>query len=127
MTIPRLHCRAIVGAANNQLEGRRSDRTIAERGILFAPDFVVNAGGIINIAEEFTGYDRARALTSVARIEATTARVFALAKEQGITPLRAAERLARQRIEQVGSRRRWEPGDPAAWTAGEPLRTLRPT
>jgi len=125
VTIPRLQCRAIVGAANNQLEGPGADRVIAERGILYAPDFVVNAGGIINIAEEFTGYDRARALTSVARIEATTAHVFALAREQQITPLRAAERLARQRIEQEGSPRRWEPGDPAAWTAGEPLRHLR--
>ena len=47
-------------------------------------------------------------------------------RSSGITPLRAAERLARQRIEQEGSPRRWEPGDPAAWTAGEPLRTLRP-
>jgi glutamate dehydrogenase/leucine dehydrogenase len=127
VTIPRLQCRAIVGAANNQLDGTRADRAIAERGILYAPDFVVNAGGIINIAEEFTGYDRERALTSAARIESTTARVFALAREQQITPRRAAERLARQRIDDEGSPRRWESGDPAAWTAGEPLRTLRPT
>jgi leucine dehydrogenase len=125
-TIPRLRCRAIVGAANNQLDGSRADRAIAERGILFAPDFVVNAGGIINIAEEFTGYDRGRALTRAAGIEETTARVFALAKEQQVTPLRAALRLARERIEREGSPRRWEPGDAAAWTAGAPLRTLRP-
>ena len=60
-TIPQLACRAIVGAANNQLGTPDADRALAERGILFAPDFVVGGGGIINIAEEFTGYDRTRA------------------------------------------------------------------
>jgi leucine dehydrogenase len=125
-TIPRLRCRAIVGAANNQLEGAGAARAIAARGILYAPDFVVNAGGIINIAEEFVGYDRARALTRAAGIEATTARVLALATERRLTPLRAAEQLARERIEREGSTRRWEPGDPAAWTAGQPLVRLRP-
>ena len=124
-TIPHLRCRAIVGAANNQLEGPDAAAAIAARGIVYAPDFVVNAGGIINIAEEFVGYDRARALSRAEAIEGTTARVLAAAGEQGITPLRAAEQLARERIEREGSRRRWEPGDPAAWTAGEPLRRLR--
>ena len=57
-SIPRLQCRAIVGAANNQLGVIGADRMLAARGILYAPDFVVNAGGIINIAEEFAGYDR---------------------------------------------------------------------
>ena len=126
VTILRLRCRAIVGAANNQLDGAGADRALAERGILYAPDFVVNAGGIINLAEEFTGYDRGRALARTAGIEATTARVFAFAAEYGITTTRAAERLARQRIEREGAPRRWEPGDPAAWTAGAPLRRLRP-
>ena len=99
---------------------------LAERGILYAPDFVVNAGGIINIAEEFVGYDHARALEHTARIEATTTAVFAAAREQGVTPSRAAELLARRRIEVEGAGRRWQPGDPAAWTHGEPLTRLRP-
>ena len=124
-TIPRLACRAIVGAANNQLGAVGADRQLARRGILYAPDFVVNAGGIINIAEEFVGYDRDRALASVARIEDTTARVLATAAEHDVTPLEAAERLARERIASEGSGR-WEPGSPAAWTNGEPLRRLRP-
>ena len=98
---------------------------LAARGILYAPDFVVNAGGIINIAEEFVGYDRDRALAHAAEIETTTARVIAAAAELGITPLRAAERLARARLAEEGSGRPWEPGDPAAWTNGEPLRKLR--
>jgi leucine dehydrogenase len=126
LTIPRLQCRAIVGAANNQLEGVRADRAIAERGILYAPDFVVNAGGIINIAEEFTGYSRDRAMARTASIFDTVQKVFAAADERGLTPGRAAVLLARERIEREGAGRRWRPGDPAGWTNGEPLRTLRP-
>ncbi len=126
ITIPRLRCRAIVGAANNQLDASGADEALAERGILYAPDFVVNGGGIINLAEEFVGYDRARAFEHTARIERTTAEVFAAARDQRVTPARAAELLARKRIEVEGAGRRWQPGDPAAWTNGEPLRRLRP-
>jgi leucine dehydrogenase len=125
-TIPRLRCRAVVGAANNQLGSADADALLAARGILYAPDFVVNAGGIINIAEEFTGYDRARALARTASIETTLTDVFARAREARITPERAAELLARQRVEQEGAGRRFRPGDPAAWTDGQPLRRLRP-
>ena len=119
-----LQCRAIVGAANNQLGSIGADRVLAARGILYAPDFVVNAGGIINIAEEFVGYDHERALERVAAIRDTTARVLDLATEQGITPLQAAEQIARRRLAAAGSRR-WNPGDPAAWTGGKPLRGVR--
>lgn len=126
VTIPRLRCRAVVGAANNQLATFTADVQLADRDILYAPDFVVNAGGIINLAEEFVGYDRARALERTAGIETTTAEVFRVAREQEITPSRAAEALARRRIEVEGAGRRWQPGDPAAWTNGEPLRWLRP-
>jgi leucine dehydrogenase len=125
-TIPMLQCRAIVGAANNQLAEVGADRALADRGIVYAPDFVVNAGGIINIAEEFVGYDRDRAMARVSEIGVTTAKVLAAAAEHAITPHRAAERLALERIAREGSRRRWEPGDPAAWTNGQPLRALRP-
>jgi glutamate dehydrogenase/leucine dehydrogenase len=125
-TIPRLQCRAVVGAANNQLAGPGLDTALADRAILFAPDFVVNAGGIINVAEEFVGYDRERAQTRTAGIEATTTRVFAYAREHQLTPQRAAEVMARRRIAEDGSGHRWEPGDSAAWTRGQPLRFLRP-
>jgi leucine dehydrogenase len=125
-TIPRLRCRAVVGAANNQLGAVGADVRLAERGILYAPDFVVNAGGIINIAEEFVGYDRARALEQTAGIEATIAAVYRAAREQRVTPARAAEALARRRIEVEGAGRRWQPGDAAAWTHGAPLTRLRP-
>jgi leucine dehydrogenase len=125
-SIPRLQCRAIVGAANNQLARDGDADLLAARGILYAPDFVVNAGGIINIAEEFTGYDRERALANVARIEETLAGVFTCAREWGVPPARAADRIARHRVAEEGGGRRWMPGDPAAWTAGAPLTGLRP-
>ena len=103
------------------------DDALAARGILFAPDFVVNAGGILNIAEEFTGYSRERALAAAERIGETTARVFALARERHVAPGRAAEAMARERLRtDVVPGGRWEPGDPAAWTNGAPLTRLRP-
>jgi leucine dehydrogenase len=125
-TIPQLQCRAVVGAANNQLGDADADMMLVERGIVYAPDFVVNAGGIINIAEEFTGYDRARALQRTASIETTLTDVFARARATSVTPARAAEDLARERVEQEGRGRRFRPGDQAAWTNGEPLRRVRP-
>jgi valine dehydrogenase (NAD+) len=125
-SVPRLRCRAVVGAANNQLAEPGVDAQLADRGVLYAPDFVVNAGGIINLAEEFVGYDRERALVRTAGIEATTTRVLAYAREHELTPSAAAEQLARRRIAEEGQGRRWHPGDPAAWTNGEPLRSLRP-
>jgi glutamate dehydrogenase/leucine dehydrogenase len=126
VTIPRLQCRAIVGAANNQLGAVGAAEHLVARGILYVPDFVASAGGIINIAEEFVGYDRTRALERTAGIEATTARVLAVARERGVPPARAAEDLARARIVADGAGRRFEPGDPAAWTNGAPLTQLRP-
>ena len=103
-----------------------STTSCAERGILYVPDFVANAGGIINIAEEFTGYSRERALARTAAIGATVTEVFEATRELGLAPGRVARRLARDRVEREGAGRRWRPGDPTAWTNGEPLRTLRP-
>ena len=125
--VDRLRVSIVCGGANNQLATPAVDDALAARGVLYAPDFVVNAGGIINIAEEFVGYDRKRALAVTARIEATTARVFAAARGWGVPPGRAAERIARERIaEEAPSGTRWQPGDPAAWTRGAPLEALRP-
>lgn len=125
--VEQLQVSIVCGGANNQLATEAVDDALAARGVLYAPDFVVNAGGIINIAEEFVGYDRTRALAATARIEATTARVFAAARGWGVPPGRAAQRIARERIaEEAPAGTRWQPGDPAAWTAGAPLRTLRP-
>jgi valine dehydrogenase (NAD+) len=126
-TIDRLDCEIVCGGANNQLASESMDDALVARGILYAPDFVANAGGILNLAEEHHGYSRERALASAARIEATMARVLACATEWGIAPGRAAERVARERIESEAlPGGRWEPGDPAAWTEGAPLTRLRP-
>jgi leucine dehydrogenase len=123
--VATLRCRAVCGAANNQLEEPHVDDLLADRGILYAPDFVANAGGIINIAEEFTGYSEAAALERVEQIDAAMTRVFAIARERTLSPGRAAVASARERIEREGAGR-WQPGSATAWTAGAPLRALRP-
>ncbi len=125
-SIAGLRCRVIAGAANNQLLSTADCAALEARGIVFAPDFVINAGGIINIAQEFTGYDRERAERATRLIEQTTERIFALADATGRTSAEAAVDYARDRIEQVGGlRRRYRPGMPAAWAPGEPLRGWR--
>jgi glutamate dehydrogenase/leucine dehydrogenase len=126
-TVNELRCEIVCGGANNQLASDEMDDALAARSVLYAPDFVVNAGGILNIAEEFTGYSHDRAIASAARIEGTVARVLEIAREQQIPPGRAAIELARARlVEEALPSGRWEPGDPAAWTGGEPLTHLRP-
>ena len=104
-TIPELRCRAVVGSANNQLADADADAArLAEVGVLYAPDYVVNAGGIINIAEELshTGYHQARAWERVRRIFDTTDAVLADAERDGITTVAAADRLAERRIAALG-------------------------
>jgi len=126
-TVDRMRCEVVCGGANNQLATDDADDALAARGVLYAPDFVVNAGGILNIAEEFVGYAHERALAAAERVGETTARVFALAREWSVAPGHAAERMARERIaREPFGRGRWEPGDPAAWTGGAPLTALRP-
>jgi len=125
-TVARLRCRAVCGAANNQLVDDAAEDLLVARGIIYVPDFVANAGGIINIAEEFTGYSRDRALARTEAIADTVTHVLELAAKQGLSPGRAAVAMARARVESEGAGRRWEPGDAAAWTDGAPLRSLRP-
>jgi glutamate dehydrogenase/leucine dehydrogenase len=96
--VPDLHCAIIVGAANNQLARSQVADSLAAAGILYVPDFLANAGGIINIAEEAHGYDRARAVKAVGQIRDTTSLVLERAEVQGITPLAAAEELVAQRL-----------------------------
>jgi leucine dehydrogenase len=96
--LPRLRCRIIAGAANNQLADDRVADMLAARGILWAPDFVVNAGGLINIAEELGGYNAASARGRVRGIAETLRRIFDDATAMGATPLTAAMELARRRL-----------------------------
>jgi leucine dehydrogenase len=97
-TVPQLRCRVIAGAANNQLADDRIADLLASRGILWAPDFVANAGGLINIAEEQGGYQPARARQRVRGIADTLTRIVDRADADGGTPLAAALELARNRL-----------------------------
>jgi leucine dehydrogenase len=97
-TVPRLRCRIIAGAANNQLADDRIADLLAAREILWAPDFVANAGGVINIAEEFGKYDAAAARRRVRGIADTLRRIFDDAQSMGATTLTAAMELARRRL-----------------------------
>jgi leucine dehydrogenase len=100
-TIPELRCQAVVGCANNQLAEPDDAARLTERGVIYAPDFVVNAGGVINIAEEPHSYDRQRALQRISSIHDTLQRVFDRADHEGITTDQAAARLAEERIAAV--------------------------
>jgi len=97
-TVPRLRCQIVAGAANNQLADERIADLLAARGILWAPDFVANAGGIINIAEELGEYDARTARRRVRGIADTLRQIFDDAESIGATPLTAAMELARRRL-----------------------------
>lgn len=101
-TIPRLKCRAIAGAANNQLLEQRHGRDLKARGILYAPDFLINAGGIINVSIEMLpgGYDEKKSLQKIGTIHDNLRQVFRIARAEGIPTHEAAVRLAEQRIAQ---------------------------
>ena len=100
-TVPRLRCRAIAGAANNQLATDRIADMLAHRGVLWAPDFVVNAGGLINIAQERGGYEASAARRRVSAIGDTLREIFVRAVADGTTPLTAAMAVAHARLAPV--------------------------
>jgi glutamate dehydrogenase/leucine dehydrogenase len=101
-TIPRLTCRAVAGAANDQLADREDAARLRERGILYAPDFVVNAGGAVAVTGmEAMGWTPERAEREVLRIGETLSRVFALSDRDGIPTDAAARRLAEARLQEA--------------------------
>lgn len=97
-TVPVLTARVVCGAANNQLAHPGVEKDLADRGILYAPDYVVNAGGVIQVADELRGFDFDRCKAKAAKIYDTTLAIFARAKEDGIPPAAAADRIAEQRM-----------------------------
>lgn len=101
-TIAELRCEIVAGAANNQLATDEDGARVAARGILYVPDYVANAGGVINIAEEAAGYDRDRAWQRIAGIGTTVTEILTSATTQGITTAEAADRYAEMRIAAVG-------------------------
>ena len=101
-TIPRLRCDAVCGSANNQLGERRHADELAERGILYAPDYVANAGGLISGVVELEGGDTDAALERVVGIRDRLDRIFETARTEGVTPAAAADRYAERRMREGG-------------------------
>ena len=97
-----LTARIVCGAANNQLAHDGVDKVLADRGILYAPDYVVNAGGVIQVADELAGFNFTRAYAATEKIFDTTARVLQIADSDGVPPSVAADRLAERRMSDVG-------------------------
>ncbi|HWC35389.1 MAG TPA: Glu/Leu/Phe/Val dehydrogenase dimerization domain-containing protein [Mycobacteriales bacterium] len=104
-TVSRLSAKVVCGGANNQLAHPGVEARLEERGILYAPDYVVNAGGVIQVADEIDGYDPDRARAKAAEIFATTARILATAAADGIPPSIAADRMAEARMAAAGAGR----------------------
>ena len=117
-SIAKLSCEAVAGSANNQLEKEEDAVLLAERGILYAPDFLVNAGGLINVFEELSGYSEQRAMHHVHAIGQRTLDVLLAAKERGVIPQEAAVQLANERIEAISDLRRLSRGG-LTWTEVE--------
>lgn len=101
-TVAALRAKIVCGGANNQLAHPGIEKQLADRGVLYAPDYVVNAGGVIQVADELHGFNFERAKARASEIFATTGRIFAIADEAGVPPAAAADRLAEQRMAEVG-------------------------
>jgi leucine dehydrogenase len=100
-TLPKMKFEIIAGAANNQLEEERHGDELEKRGVLYAPDYVINAGGLINVYGELQGWSADRAKRKAGEIYETLLQLFELSKREGLPTYKAADRLAEQRIAQV--------------------------
>ncbi|HEY2543099.1 MAG TPA: hypothetical protein VGH92_08605, partial [Gaiellaceae bacterium] len=98
-TIPLLRCRAVAGCANNQLAEPEDGDRLHEAGILYAPDYIVNAGGVIQLVGlEDLEWSEDELQQGLARIGATLRTLFRASAEQGVTPAAAAEQLVAERV-----------------------------
>jgi leucine dehydrogenase len=104
-TINQIKAKVIAGAANNQLKEPVHGDQIHEKGIIYAPDYVINAGGVINVADELLGYNRERALKKVETVYDTIERVIEIAKRDQIPTYKAADRMAEERIARMRNSR----------------------
>lgn len=110
-TIPRLKGKIVAGGANNQLDDIMiHGKMLQERGILYAPDYVINAGGLINVYAEIKHMPREKALRDAENIFHTLKRIFRLGKERGITEAQASNLVAEQRIRQIGQLQSFQRG-----------------
>jgi valine dehydrogenase (NAD+) len=101
-TVPVLRAKVVAGAANNQLAHPGVEKLLEERGILYTPDYVVNAGGVIQVADEVEGFNFERARQRATRIFDTTRDILRLAGTEGVPPAVAADRMAERRMADVG-------------------------
>jgi valine dehydrogenase (NAD+) len=101
-SVAALSARIVCGGANNQLAHAGLEKVLADRGILYAPDYLVNAGGVIQVADELAGFNFERARARAERIFVSAKKIFALADEEGVPPAVAADRLAERRMAEVG-------------------------
>lgn len=101
-TLPRLKAKIICGAANNQLATNVIGDEVERRGILYAPDYAVNAGGVMNVSLEIDGYNRERAMRMMRTIYHNLGRIYEISERDGIPTYRAADRLAEERISSIG-------------------------
>jgi valine dehydrogenase (NAD+) len=101
-SVAALSARIVCGGANNQLAHPGLEKVLADRGILYAPDYLVNAGGVIQVADERAGFNFERASVRAEKIYVTAKKIFALADEEGVPPAVAADRLAERRMAEVG-------------------------
>ena len=100
-TLKRLKVEVIAGGANNQLAEERHGDLLAERGMLYAPDYVINGGGLINVYGERNGWTLEQAKVKAGEIYDTLLRIYAIARRDGIPSYQAADRLAEERIASV--------------------------
>ena len=101
-TVAALTARIVCGGANNQLAHPGLEKVLADRGILYAPDYLVNAGGVIQVADELSGFNAERATARTEQIFGAAKKIIALADEEGVPPAVAADRLAERRMAEVG-------------------------
>ncbi len=101
-TIPRLKCKIVCGSANNQLATDECGDELERRGILYAPDYAVNAGGLMNVSIEFDGYNRERAMRMMRTIYYNLGKIFEIAKRDNIPTYKAADRMGEERIQLIG-------------------------
>ena len=104
-TLPNLKCKIVAGAANNQLAEDRHGDALRELGILYAPDFVANAGGLMNVFVELEGYSFDRALEKTNQVYDNIMNVYKIAKEKNISTEKAAVEMAEMRLKKIGNLR----------------------
>jgi valine dehydrogenase (NAD+) len=105
--VAMLRARVVCGAANNQLAHDGVEKLLADAGILYAPDYCVNSGGLIQVADELVGFDFDRAKQRAAGIFETTREVFRIAEAEDVPPAVAADRIAERRMAAIGRRELW--------------------